>query len=239
MGGPHGRSASEAGRAGVGRQEARQTGFLQEAKSKLEKQCEDLTWRLQYEKRLRVRVGPPMLPSHAPFWSSPHFRRPSCRQVDAEEAKVAEVGRLQAVVEHLHAQAAEVQALLATEKQERERERVRLSELQLQPQVERRLNVDAAHELSELRAEVKELEAQNQQLRALLDRSDTRAAEAESKVEESESVMGMYEEAQTDLRETREELERSVSPSPHPPHPPLCTTHSTPLSVLVSERRRG
>jgi hypothetical protein len=35
-------------------QEANETGALRLAKSKLEKQLEDLTWRLQLEKRLRV-----------------------------------------------------------------------------------------------------------------------------------------------------------------------------------------
>lgn len=36
-------------------QAARETGALQAAKSKLEKQVEDLTLRLQLEKRLRVK----------------------------------------------------------------------------------------------------------------------------------------------------------------------------------------
>ena len=35
-------------------QEANETGALRLAKSKLEKQLEDVTWRLQFEKRLRV-----------------------------------------------------------------------------------------------------------------------------------------------------------------------------------------
>ena len=35
-------------------QEARETGALKEAKDKLEKKVEELTWRLQFEKRLRV-----------------------------------------------------------------------------------------------------------------------------------------------------------------------------------------
>lgn len=35
-------------------QAARETGALKEAKDKLEKQLEELTWRLQLEKRLRV-----------------------------------------------------------------------------------------------------------------------------------------------------------------------------------------
>ena len=37
-------------------QAARETGALKEAKDKLEKQVEELTWRLQLEKRLRVIV---------------------------------------------------------------------------------------------------------------------------------------------------------------------------------------
>lgn len=37
------------------RMEARETGALKEAKDKLEKKVEELTWRLQFEKRLRVR----------------------------------------------------------------------------------------------------------------------------------------------------------------------------------------
>lgn len=37
-------------------QAARETGALKEAKDKLEKQVEELTWHLQLEKRLRVIV---------------------------------------------------------------------------------------------------------------------------------------------------------------------------------------
>lgn len=37
-------------------QAARETGALQAAKNKLEKQVEELTWRLQLEKRMRVCV---------------------------------------------------------------------------------------------------------------------------------------------------------------------------------------
>jgi myosin-5 len=35
-------------------QAAKETGALQAAKNKLEKQVEELTWRLQLEKRMRV-----------------------------------------------------------------------------------------------------------------------------------------------------------------------------------------
>lgn len=37
-------------------QAARETGALQAAKNKLEKQVEELTWRLQLEKRMRVKI---------------------------------------------------------------------------------------------------------------------------------------------------------------------------------------
>jgi len=37
-------------------QAARETGALKEAKDKLEKRVEELTWRLQLEKRLRVNL---------------------------------------------------------------------------------------------------------------------------------------------------------------------------------------
>ncbi|CAI5980848.1 unnamed protein product [Closterium sp. NIES-64] len=52
--------------------DAKQTGALQEAKTKLEKQCEELTWRLQLEKRMRL---------------------------DVEEAKTAEIQKLQQELE--------------------------------------------------------------------------------------------------------------------------------------------
>lgn len=39
-------------------QAARETGALKEAKDKLEKRVEELTWRLQLEKRLRVILIP-------------------------------------------------------------------------------------------------------------------------------------------------------------------------------------
>lgn len=38
-------------------QAARETGALQAAKNKLEKQVEELTWRLQLEKRMRVSIN--------------------------------------------------------------------------------------------------------------------------------------------------------------------------------------
>lgn len=42
-------------------QAARETGALKEAKDKLEKRVEELTWRLEFEKHLRVYFPPTFL----------------------------------------------------------------------------------------------------------------------------------------------------------------------------------
>jgi len=69
---------------------ARETGALQEAKTKLEKQVEELTWRLQLEKRMRA---------------------------DLEEAKGQETAQLQSALQEMHAQVKEANDLLAKERE--------------------------------------------------------------------------------------------------------------------------
>ncbi|XP_068650138.1 myosin-17-like [Aristolochia californica] len=72
------------------RMAARETGALKEAKDKLEKRVEELTWRLQLEKRLKV---------------------------DLEEAKAQEIAKLQDVVHALQLQVAEANSLLIKERE--------------------------------------------------------------------------------------------------------------------------
>ncbi|KAK3000828.1 hypothetical protein RJ639_022262, partial [Escallonia herrerae] len=69
---------------------ARETGALKEAKDKLEKQLEELTWRLQLEKRLRT---------------------------DLEEAKTQEVAKLQNSLEAMQNKVDESNALLVKERE--------------------------------------------------------------------------------------------------------------------------
>ncbi|KAL8122414.1 hypothetical protein AgCh_018948 [Apium graveolens] len=69
---------------------ARDTGLLKEAKDKLEKQLEELTWRLQLEKRLRT---------------------------DLEEAKAQETAKLKNTVESLRKKVDETNELLVKEKE--------------------------------------------------------------------------------------------------------------------------
>ncbi|KAL6974577.1 hypothetical protein U1Q18_028761 [Sarracenia purpurea var. burkii] len=69
---------------------ARETGALKEAKDKLEKRLEELTWRLQFEKRLRT---------------------------DLEEAKAQEIGKLQDALHAMQMQVEEVNVRVIKERE--------------------------------------------------------------------------------------------------------------------------
>ncbi|GJN41199.1 hypothetical protein PR202_gn00544 [Eleusine coracana subsp. coracana] len=77
-------------KAAVTIQEARETGALKEAKDKLEKKVEELTWRVQLEKRLRT---------------------------DLEESKAQELSKLHSSMEALQAKLDETNAMLAKERE--------------------------------------------------------------------------------------------------------------------------
>ncbi|KAK3149354.1 hypothetical protein QOZ80_3AG0216210 [Eleusine coracana subsp. coracana] len=72
------------------RMEARETGALKEAKDKLEKRVEELTWRLDVEKRLRV---------------------------DVEEAKGQEIAKLQSALQQMQEKLEEARAAIVQEKE--------------------------------------------------------------------------------------------------------------------------
>jgi len=72
------------------RMEARETGALKEAKDKLEKRVEELTWRLDVEKRLRT---------------------------DLEEAKGQEIGKLQSALQEMQEKIEEAHAAVLKEKE--------------------------------------------------------------------------------------------------------------------------
>ncbi|RZS12445.1 hypothetical protein BHM03_00043896, partial [Ensete ventricosum] len=75
---------------------ARETGALQAAKNKLEKQVEELTWRLQLEKRIRVNIE---------------------IMADMEEAKTQENAKLQAALQEMQQKFDETKALLVKEQE--------------------------------------------------------------------------------------------------------------------------
>ncbi|RRT75234.1 hypothetical protein B296_00013121 [Ensete ventricosum] len=75
---------------------ARETGALQAAKNKLEKQVEELTWRLQLEKRIRVNIE---------------------IMADMEEANTQENAKLQAALQEMQQKFDETKALLVKEQE--------------------------------------------------------------------------------------------------------------------------
>lgn len=115
-------------------QAARETGALKEAKDKLEKHVEELTWRLQLEKRLRVNsmscsacnfhlaVPSPLMSLidsnsvfHAYFIMLKYI---SILQTDLEEAKAQEITKLQNSLQEMHNKVEETNALIVKEREE-------------------------------------------------------------------------------------------------------------------------
>ncbi|KAK6933673.1 Myosin, N-terminal, SH3-like [Dillenia turbinata] len=72
------------------RMAARETGALKEAKDKLEKRVEELTWRLEFEKHLRT---------------------------DLEEAKAQEIGKLERILHEMEGQLSEARAAIIHERE--------------------------------------------------------------------------------------------------------------------------
>ncbi|CAI5933471.1 unnamed protein product, partial [Closterium sp. NIES-65] len=177
--------------------EARQAGALREAKTKLEKQLEELTWRLQLEKRMRVSewgcmgVGGNVYARHG-LWMAPEASHKQLEELtwrlqlkkrmrvsedgdvwlDLEEAKAAEIQRLQAQVEDLRS------------------------------------------ELDDTRTR---LESQVDDTRRQLDESQGRLEEAQGRLEEAqarlEEAQGKVEQAEAEVRQLREQSERMADES--------------------------
>ncbi|GFS43835.1 myosin family protein with Dil [Actinidia rufa] len=128
-------------------QAARETGALKEAKDKLEKRVEELTWRLQLEKRLRT---------------------------DLEEAKAQEVAKLQDALHSMQMQIEEAnaRALLLSERQGAEEARkagkdaeIRSAELSNKLEVAERKVDQLQDSVQRLEEKLSNMESENQVLR--------------------------------------------------------------------------
>ncbi|CAN1242726.1 XI-2 [Linum perenne] len=113
------------------RMAAKDTGALQEAKSKLEKEVEELTWRLQLEKRIRS---------------------------DVEEAKSQEIAKLQASLKDLQLEYQETKAQLIKDYEAAKKEAEKVPEIQEVPVVDQELVDKFTSENESLKAMVSELE---------------------------------------------------------------------------------
>ncbi|KAF9624147.1 hypothetical protein IFM89_008085 [Coptis chinensis] len=97
---------------------ARETGALQAAKNKLEKQVEELTWRLQLEKRMRDSSSDWVFKcnfSHMQIVGKENLA--FLGKSDMEEAKIQENAKLQSALQDMQIQCKETKALLATERE--------------------------------------------------------------------------------------------------------------------------
>lgn len=153
---------------------ARETGVLQEAKSKLEKRCEELTWRLQLEKRLRI---------------------------DVEESKAQDLGKLQAALLEMGQQVETMGAHIL-----RERETNKMLSSQLANLVKVRPTLEASE------AKNQKLMKENEQLRTLVEKLETKALEAETDLvkakKESEERLYKAKEAELRIHKVQETLQR-------------------------------
>ncbi|XP_015887580.3 myosin-6 isoform X2 [Ziziphus jujuba] len=175
---------------------AKETGALQAAKSKLEKEVEELTWRLQLEKRMRS---------------------------DLEEAKTQENAKLQSALQEMRQQFQETKALLAEEREAAKKAAERAPIIQEVPVVDHELINKLTAENEQLKALVSSLEKKIDESEKKFEESSKvseerlkQATDAESKIIELKTAMQRLEEKLSDL-ETEDQILRQqallISPS--------------------------
>ncbi|RXH78457.1 hypothetical protein DVH24_001975 [Malus domestica] len=139
-------------------QAAKETGALQEAKNKLEKEVEELTWRLQLEKRMRA---------------------------DMEEAKTKENAKLQSALKEMQLEFQETKSLLMKEREAAAKASEEAAKaVEAAAKVAEQMPV--VQEISVVDQEiVNKLTAENEQLKALVDSLEKKIDETEKKFEET------------------------------------------------------
>lgn len=166
---------------------AKETGALQAAKNLLEKQVEELTWRLQLEKRMRA---------------------------DMEEAKTKENTKLKADLEEMRTLFQETKALLNEEREAAMKVVEQVPVIQEVPVVDHELINKLTTENEQLKALVSTLENKIDETERKFEESNRlseerlkQATEAESKIIELKTAMQRLEEKLSDL-ETEDQILR-------------------------------
>ncbi|KAM7462300.1 hypothetical protein LguiA_030421 [Lonicera macranthoides] len=174
---------------------AKETGALQAAKSKLEKEVEELTWRLQLEKRMRA---------------------------DMEEAKTKENARLQSAFQEMQLQFQETKELLMKEKEELKKEVQQVPVIQEVPVIDHELINKLTAENEELRAlvssletKIDETEKKYEEANKLSEERLKQALEAESKLIQLKTDNQRLEEKLSDM-ETLEEIRQQQASTSSP-----------------------
>ncbi|KAK8532473.1 hypothetical protein V6N13_131799 [Hibiscus sabdariffa] len=169
---------------------ARETGALQAAKNKLEKQVEELTWRLQLEKRMRV---------------------------DMEEAKTKENAKLQCALQDMQLQFKETKDLLAKEREASRRAAEVVPVIQEVPVVDHMMlekltteNEKLKTMVSSLEKKIGETEEKFEETNKISEERLKQALEAESKIVQLKTVMHRLEEKILDMESENQVLRQQT-----------------------------
>ncbi|KAL6638616.1 hypothetical protein ACP70R_023727 [Stipagrostis hirtigluma subsp. patula] len=185
------------------RMAAKETGALQAAKSKLEKEVEELTWRLQLEKRIRS---------------------------DLEEAKTQEIKKLQVQLQETQLQLKDTKELL---KKEQEVAKVASEKAALVPEIQTNtaLVTELTAENERLKTLVASFEAKLQETEQKFEETEkvreellNKATDAESKINELKSTMQSLQEKLTSA-EAENHVLRQQAMKPRPDNMPLLNMH--------------
>ncbi|KAH9785064.1 Myosin-6 [Citrus sinensis] len=169
---------------------ARETGALQAAKNKLEKQVEELTWRLQLEKRMRV---------------------------DMEEAKTQENAKLQSALQEMQLQFKESKEKLMKEIEVAKKEAEKVPVVQEVPVIDHAVVEELTSEneklktlVSSLEKKIDETEKKFEETSKISEERLKQALEAESKIVQLKTAMHRLEEKVSDM-ETENQILRQQS----------------------------
>ncbi|KAL4325114.1 hypothetical protein GQ457_11G003420 [Hibiscus cannabinus] len=169
---------------------ARETGALQAAKNKLEKQVEELTWRLQLEKRMRV---------------------------DMEEAKTKENAKLQSALQDMQLQFKETKDLLAKEREASRRAAEVVPVIQEVPVMDHMMlekltteNEKLKTMVSSLEKKIGETEEKFEETNKISEERLKQALEAESKIVQLKTVMHRLEEKILDMESENQVLRQQT-----------------------------
>lgn len=169
---------------------ARETGALQAAKNKLEKQVEELTWRLQLEKRMRV---------------------------DMEEAKTQENAKLQSALQEMQLQFKESKEKLMKEIEVAKKEAEKVPVVREVPVIDHAVVEKLTSEneklktlVSSLEKKIDETEKKFEETSKISEERLKQALEAESKIVQLKTAMHRLEEKVSDM-ETENQILRQQS----------------------------
>ncbi|KAL8092923.1 myosin-6-like [Apium graveolens] len=172
---------------------AKETGALQAAKNKLEKQVEELTWRLQLEKRMRA---------------------------DLEEAKTQENSKLQSALQDVQLQFKEAKDLLLKEREATKKLAEQAPVIQEVPVIDHGVMGKLAAEneklkimVSSLEVKIDETEKKYEETSKLSEERLKQALEAESKLVQLKTAMHRLEEKVLHMKTENQNLRQELSSS--------------------------